>query len=70
MITQSVTAIVPSLPLCDICGSEEVERPAVADARVPQYGSWANLCLEHFVAFGCQVGLGNGQQLISSKEDQ
>lgn len=64
MATTGKTVVINSLPLCDLCGEAGTERPAVADARIPKYGSWANLCLEHFTLYGCSVGTGNGQQLI------
>lgn len=50
------------IPQCDFCGDGT---PAVADARVPAVGSWANVCEFHFTFYGCKVGTGRGQYLTT-----
>ena len=49
---------VTALPPCDVC-----HKPATYDARIPGQG-WANLCEDHFKAYGCKLGTGNGQKLV------
>ena len=61
---------VSEVPLCDMCTMNgrslgvTVTKPAYADARIPSVGSWANVCREHFDAFGCELGTGHGQELV------
>lgn len=47
-----------AIPKCDICSKE-----AMYDAKIP-HSSWANLCKEHFVGFGCKLGIGLGQAFV------
>jgi transposase-like protein len=49
---------VHSRPKCDFCGRE-----AVVDGKT-HFGPWANMCLDHFLAFGVGLGLGKGQFLV------
>jgi hypothetical protein len=51
-------AKVHSRPRCDFCESE-----AVTDGKT-RFGPWANMCVEHFLAFGVGLGLGKGQFLL------
>ena len=69
-MSDHTAVVVSAIPPCDVCGGAAVDRPAVADARLPGYDSWANVCLEHFVAFGCAVGLGQGQQYVQRTANQ
>ena len=55
----STTTIVTSLPVCDLCGS-----PAYADARIPAYSTWGNVCRPCFDRYECKLGLGLGQEFI------
>ena len=58
---------VSELPNCDICG-----KPAYADANTRArgiMGPWANLCKTHFAYFGCELGLGKGQELVMKRAD-
>lgn len=43
-------------PKCDLCDAQ-----AYADARLPLFGSWGNVCKAHFDQHGCELGLGKGQ---------
>lgn len=49
---------------CDFC-----DAPAKYDARIPLYGSWANVCELHFKQLECKLGLGQGQLLKEVKSD-
>lgn len=51
--------VVSTIPQCDLC-----DDPAYADARIPQHGSWANVCRIHFNEYGCLTGVGNGQVFV------
>lgn len=55
------------VPRCDLPHDEMVL--AYADARMVRNagrrtGSWASLCKEHFDEFGCELGLGKGQEYV------
>lgn len=53
---------------CDLCkrdGNYEVE--AVTDARTFG-GRWGNLCAEHFIDEGCEIGLGRGQFVYTDED--
>jgi hypothetical protein len=52
---------VPQIPTCDLC---DKATPAYADARLPGLG-WANVCKPHFDRYGCSLGTGSGQELIT-----
>jgi hypothetical protein len=56
--TPNGIARVNSRPSCDFCKSE-----AVIDGKT-RFGPWANMCLDHFLAFGVGLGLGKGQFLL------
>lgn len=62
MTTRHDQVTVTTLPVCDLCAS-----PAYADAKLPLYGSWGNVCKICFAANGCQLGLGKGQKLVLAK---
>jgi hypothetical protein len=58
----SKKTVVTSLPDCDIC--QVVKNPptiAHADCFIPSYGTWGNVCKQHFVTEGCSLGTGKGQ---------
>lgn len=63
MSNTSVTVAV--LPKCDFCDDQ-----AHYDAKIPMYGSWANVCERHFKRFGCSVGLGKGQKLVLANKEE
>lgn len=52
---------VTSIPPCDL---HDDGTAAYADARLPAYGSWGNLCKAHFDTHRCTLGLGNGQRFV------
>ncbi|WP_156659247.1 hypothetical protein [Mycobacterium sp. 852002-53434_SCH5985345] len=49
-----------TIPNCDVCHVNRVERPAYADAKVPGT-CWWYLCREHFDEYGCELGDGKGR---------
>ena len=53
---------VKTLPQCDFCMDE-----AQYDGKTI-LGPWANMCPTHFKQFGVGLGLGQGQELIPTKE--
>jgi hypothetical protein len=60
------TTTVQTIPPCDFCSPDvrpSGRREAAYDARLVQ-GYWANVCQEHFEAFGVGLGLGRGQRFI------
>jgi hypothetical protein len=54
---------VATIPNCDVCAGEGKQTLAYADAKL-SIGPWGYVCLEHFSAYGCSLGLGKGQRLI------
>lgn len=59
----SDSVIVDVLPKCDFCTD-----PAEYDARLPLFGSWANVCFIHFGQFGPdRLGTGYAQKLVLRK---
>jgi len=40
------------------------------DCKIPALGSWANICQHHFDFWNCKLGLGEGQELILTRERQ
>jgi hypothetical protein len=63
--------VVPNIPRCDLPHGEETIL-AYADARLRSgaaMGSWAYVCRGHFVEYGCELGLGKGQELITRHPD-
>ena len=62
------STIVTSIPACDFCGTEGVDRAATVDGRTNQRGAWANMCGPHFEEFGVGLGLGKGQVLQLDSE--
>jgi hypothetical protein len=60
--TMSKKTVVTSIPDCDIC--QVVKNPptkAHADCFIPSYSTWGNVCKQHFVTEGCELGTGKGQ---------
>lgn len=56
---------VTHIPDCDMCTDEGISiTPAFADALLPKWGSWAYVCIRHYLLYGCTLGLGYGQELI------
>jgi hypothetical protein len=53
--------LVTDMRTCDLCGNGTA---ADYDARLPRYGSWANVCEDHFRAEHCSTGVGHGQRYI------
>jgi hypothetical protein len=51
---------VSSLPKCDFC-----DALAQIDGKT-NFGSWANMCGNHFFQHGVGLGLGRGQRLVLS----
>lgn len=58
--------LVTSVPQCDLCADGT---PASHDARLPRYGSWGNVCPEHFNGEGCTTGVGAGQRYVLACSD-
>jgi len=52
------------LPMCDVCG----KRKCVYDAKT-RLGPWAFLCEECYKVYGIGLGVGRGQRLISTEEE-
>jgi hypothetical protein len=46
--------------LCQLCSTPQNEK--FYDAQVPKFGQWGNLCESCFVAQGCALGVGRGQE--------
>lgn len=58
----SKETVVTSLPNCDICVvKRNPPTEAYADCYIPSYGTWGNVCHNHFHIEGCQLGTGVGQ---------
>lgn len=57
---------VTSVPHCQFCPTED-RVPAAYDAKTI-YGPWANLCQEHFEAYGVGLGAGKGQRYVIVSE--
>lgn len=55
------------LPMCDFCDVRST--PAEYDFRT-LFGSWANGCEEHYLAYRMhkELGVGKGQRLVLKKE--
>ncbi|WJH25423.1 hypothetical protein [Pseudarthrobacter defluvii] len=65
------TAEVYSLPECDFCQRQGVEKEAHYDGKTNLPGEpWGNMCEEHYAQYGTGLGLGVGQKLIVSREDK
>jgi hypothetical protein len=62
--------VVTSIPNCDIC---EVRRNpptlAWADCFIPSFGTWGNVCKQHFNTEGCQLGSGKGQEFELEQQE-
>ncbi len=63
---------VMKLPPCDFCNQSnkrlDSTLPNQVDARYDGktiYGSWANMCPEHFDLYGLGLGTGVGQRLVT-----
>lgn len=56
----ALTATVSAIPPCDLCKDGT---PARYDGKTV-FGPWANLCVDHFLAYGIGLGTGLGQRLI------
>ena len=55
-------------PKCDLCSIEDKDNNAVYDGKTI-FGSWANMCEEHFRTCDIGLGLGKGQKLVETKEE-
>lgn len=53
---------VVTIPPCDVCARRGFVKDARYDARL-DFGPWANVCEEHFIAYECSLGTGRGQEL-------
>lgn len=51
---------VSAKPSCDMRDGQE----AYADARLPISGRWSNVCKTHFDEYGCELGIGKGQEFV------
>ena len=60
--------LMTSIPNCDVCSQEGMERKAKYDAAT-KFGPWAYLCQEHFDSHGIGLGLGQGQELVQLERD-
>lgn len=58
--------VVPVLPNCDFCQREDKEVKADCDGKTV-FGPWANMCSEHYEAYGVGLGLGRGQRLVTQR---
>lgn len=66
MSNNHTTTEVAAIPACDL---DPDHGAAYADASIPAArGSWAYVCRACFDRHGCQLGLGQGQQLIERSE--
>lgn len=66
MTNNHTITTVSTIPPCDL---DNDHGPAYADASLPAAGgSWAYVCRACFEHHGCQLGLGQGQQLIECTE--
>lgn len=55
--------IVTSIPDCDICTvKRNPPTKAWADAFIPSWSTWGNVCKQHFASEGCELGVGQGQE--------
>lgn len=54
-----IQAVVSKLPVCDIHGSHD----ALYDANLGR--GWGNVCQLSFDQYGCTVGVGHGQRLVT-----
>jgi hypothetical protein len=66
MPKQGTVTVVSVRPFCDFgCTSE-----AKIDGRT-QMGSWANMCLNHWLMYGCgKLGVGHGQKLALAPKNE
>lgn len=65
MAGNGTIAYVAVIPNCDI---DQKHGKAFADAKL-RSGPWGYVCLGCFIAQGCSLGLGRGQELVVQKED-
>lgn len=63
-MADQTTVIMSSIPLCDICKSENITIPAAYDGKT-KYGPWAYMCEEDFQVFGVGLGTGKGQKFVT-----
>ena len=56
--------IVQRFPPCDFCTQRGIPYQAAHYDCKTIYGPWANMCEEHFRAYGRGLGLGKGQRLV------
>lgn len=57
--------LMKSVPECDYCRKDRVEKQAKYDCRTI-YGHWAYLCREHYFLYGSGgLGMGLGQKIIN-----
>jgi hypothetical protein len=65
----STVAVVPSLPMCDFCALEHVERPARYDSTMTDSSGMAFMCAEHYlVRSPMRLGSARGQYLMTRDE--
>jgi len=63
MPAASTEVVVARIPDCAI---HHTHPKAYADARIPAMGgTWGNVCKHCFVKYGCSLGLGKGQRLVT-----
>lgn len=59
------SVVVDIIPNCDVCTmAGEYDIPAYADAYVPAFNTWGNVCRRHFDENKCKLGTGSGQVLV------
>jgi hypothetical protein len=63
------SVVVRELPNCDICGIAGKSVPAYADAYLPTWSTWGNVCKPHFNENGCKLGTGAGQELVFNPDN-
>lgn len=70
IIATHTKVTVSTLPNCDFPhGVIHGSVPAKYDCRIPGLSNaWANVCQHHFEFWGCELGLGKGQELIKKEQ--
>lgn len=65
----STSVVVRELPNCDLCAVASKTAKAYADAFIPTWGTWGNVCKPHFDSEGCRLGTGAGQVLVFNADN-